>query len=855
MSQELNQEPQPKLDASPSVETGGAGSTPPPPLVEPVAVLPAGEEPSGGGGGGAAGGKQTASEPGTVNTTTGDLSAGDSAYIGSTDNRQFIDKSVVSNFFGSHETSFWKSFAPHFMIPISAEAECRISESHVSDGVLFEGLCATLNEKRLLVLTGEPETGKTTTSLCLSSRLRQNNDGFGGAYLVRALDRNVKIDFSEITGRPAEYGSRMLLFQDAFARGNRDVVEFFAQMGKPALGSVTEQLQRSRQYLVFTADSETIKGCQRQLADLGVECRLPPFGEELLLAGLEQQLARLAAEHHLSDEEIEARLPAATRPEAVRLLRTMPHIARFVERDFLKLGAELDWRDAVRRISSLEDWFLSSNLADDFDAWCFVLTLALCQCTPYAPGVPWLEFEHFRELISAHLRRKLHANWDELAKPSFKELISENLLLERCRAVIDKDPATGADLVRFANDRYPDMLWEVLLKSNRKVLSLLLPVLKKTAESPADPAQRARAAAILGRLGEIDPHQVTYTLMSQWIASRNPMQQAAVGHLYQGIWASKNANYRSECLRLLGELVAVDTQPEDASEMRPMVWTAIAAYRQIGVYDLPLAMGKYREIIERYFAEVIENTSRVDRILGRIEKRLQERQSDLNDIETMKLSLYHDILRDIAQRVFQQDSKILLAVQYAIVGLCLTDDPVKVFDELLKWVRADRKSLGALVALILLEHDGIAAELERRTIETEELSTDDRGKVYHCNLLVRAVASSDEAVYRTALFLGEVYDSFFKFYPPRSRTYFNKSFAIHLKNLVENAMPVERVRAAVVHLFDELLMSESPELKKLVHDLANEDPDFKYKDSKYFLFKKELHRRRLRLSSVARLSD
>lgn len=846
MSEESIQQPPPLPQGGPTGEDGAGGGGTAPPAAEPAATPPGGDEPREGG---VAGAPRPGAGPGGVHTTTGDMNVGENAYFGSShqDNRrqEFIDNSV-RYIFGNHETSFWKPFSPDYLTPISVESECSLAESHVSDDELFEGLCATLHEKRLLVLTGEPETGKTTTSLCLSSRLRQLADDFGGAYLVRALDRNVKIDFRQIAGRPDEYGGRLLLFQDAFARGNRDVVEFFAQMGRPALVSLTEQLHRSRTYIVFTADTETVQDCQRQLTDLGVERRLPPLREELLLEGFERKLGRLVAEHDLPPEEVEKRLPATQRPEAVRLLRTMPHVALFVESDFLKLGPEPDWREAVRRISSLEDWFLA-NLTDDYDVWCFALTLALCQCTPFAPGVPWVEFERFREMISSHLRRKLAVGHDGQpgSQPPLKDLVSENLLLERCRAVVYKDPATGADLVRFANDRYPDMLWEVLLKSNRKVLSLLLPALRKAAESPDDPANRARAASVLGRVGEIDPLRITYALMGEWMATRDAAQQAAVGHLYQGVWASKDANYREDCLRQLSQLVTDSGQHEEAAGMRPMAWTAIAAYRQIGVYDLPLAMAMFRQITEQHFAGAIENTSRVDRMLGRIEKALRERPQ--NDLETLQLSVYHDILRDIAQRVFAQDGPILIAVQYAIAALCLTDDPVKVFDELLKWMWADRKSLGALVSLMFLAHDGIAAELERRTIETEELTTDDRSKVYHCNLLVHAVASGEDAVHRTAAFLAEVYDSFTDFYPSRSRTYFNKSFTIHLKNLVDNAMPVERTRAAVVHLFDQLLNSESADLCRLVHEMAFEDEAFKHKDSKYFLFKKELQRRRMSL--------
>lgn len=738
---------------------------------------------------------------------------------------------------GRHDSAPLKPFSPDFLTPISLEAEWELMETHVCDPVLSEELYATLCEKHLLVLTGGPETGKTTTALYLGNRLRQVSDSFNGVYLVRPLDRNVKIDFRELMEGREEFSRRLLLFRDAFAGGNLDLLEFFTQMGKPTLGSITEKLRRNQLFLVFTADTETIKNCQRQLSALSIEGCIPPLGDALLLSGLDLKLKQFAEMQN--NEALKDRLTPAQREEVVKSLRTMPRISNFVEHYLLKLGEGLELGEAIRRVDNLEDWFLS-DLTDNFDVWCFALTLGLCQCLPYSPGVPWFEFEYFRETISNHLRRKLRADWLAQPKTSLKDSISERLLLERCRAEIYKDPATGVDAVKFVNERYPEMLWEIFLNSNRKVLSLLRPQLETIAELPT-PSLRSRAASILGRIGEIDRFQVTFSLMREWINSKRRFQLATVGYLYQGIWASQNSDYREDCLRRL------EAMATEEDRRRPEVWTAIAAYKQLGAYDPALAMRKFMEITKQKFAGTLEDTQRTEHILGRIEQALQDREKEIDEIDSMALSLYHDILREIAKQVFTQESVILLAVQYAIVALCLAGDTIQVFDELQKWSEADRESLGALVALIFLEHNGIASELESNTVEASEAAADGTVEIHRCNLLVLAIAANEDTVRRTARFLATVYDSFTNFFPRRSGSYFRKSFALHLKNLVDNALPVERLRLAIVHLFDELLTSPNQDLRDLVADILDE-PDFD-KEAKYYPFKRDLQRYRLNLDS------
>ncbi len=759
------------------------------------------------------------------------------------DHQEFNETNIRQYIGSSHDFAELRSFSPDFPTQISSEAESEAGETHVGDPDFLRDSYETLCEKHLLVLTGEPETGKTTTALYLSHQLRRVFDQFKGAYLVRPLDRNVKINFHEIIGRREEYGSRVLLFKDAFSGGNRDVLEFFTQMGKPLLSSITEKLQRNHLFLVFTADTETVKACQRQLSSLNVERCIPHPGEELLLSGLDRKLRQVAAMQGWQEEDVEQeikkRLPAERRAEVVNRLRTMPRITYLVEYYFLKLGDGLDLEEAIGRVDSLQDWFLN-DLTDNFDVWCFALTLCLCHCKDNPSIVPWFDFEFFRESISTYLRRKLRIGWAEQPRPSVREVVYENTLLERCRADVYKDHATGVDAVKFANERHHEMLWDVLLNSNRRVLTLLVPHLKELAELH-DPRRRALAAAMLGRIGEIDPAEVTFSLMNEWMHSRSFMQMATVGYLYEGIWASRNGRYREDCLKRLNSLALEEDKPE--------VWTAIAAYKQLGTYDLRLAMKKFREIAERKFAGTMENAQRVERILRRIEQALEDQSFDEN--EAMGLAHVHNLLREIARRVFSEDSAILLAIQYAIVVLCFTGDPIQVFDELQEWSLADRKSLGALVALIFLEYNGIATALESKSVEMQVTMLDGSARAHHCNQMVLAIAASEDSVRRTARFLETVYDSFTSFFPRHSCNYFQKSFIFHLKNWIDNALPVEHLHAGMVQLFEKLLKSSNQNLRELLSGILNYDPDFIYEESKYYAFKRDVRFRRLNLDTVS----
>jgi len=744
----------------------------------------------------------------------------------------FVDKQeIYKQYISAGKDVAIRPFSRHHRVEISAKEEREVVRDYVKDDAAIGELWSALQEKRLLVVTGEPEQGKTTAAIYLSYRLRaEEQSRFSGSYLVHPLERSVKIIFDDIIENKDEFGGRMLFFRDAFAQGNRDVSDFFTRLDRHLVERMSKSLRNNDMFLLFTADSPA-GDLKRKLSGLGIEQELPPLGEDLLMEGLEFKLAQFPAQTGVSAEELESILDAAKKRDLIQRLRTMPRIVQFVDNYLLKLKDGLDFKLAIDRIDNLKGWFLT-ELADDFDSWCFALCLGLCQCLPLAPGVPWFEFEAFRKAMSFCLAKELKPGGRRGA--GLREAISEEYLLARCRAEVYKDPNNGVDCVRFSNERYPEMLWRVFLGSNRRILNLLLPQLTRMAQL-ADPAVRQRAAQILGRVGEMDPLRITFGLMGDWIRSDDRRQQATVGSLYQGVLASKNSRYRNDCLRELSSLSEEEDKPE--------LWTAIAAYRQIGEFDLPLAMGKFRQIAERKLVEPIDNTRRLDKILNRIENVVKDHKLDA--IDSMALAAYHTILREIADRVYNQEGPILFAIQYAIVSLCLALDPLDVLGALEEWITSAEPALGGLAALIFLQENGIAEELERRRVEIPRPGDDTDARDQSCNPLVISIASSHNSVRRMARFLESMFGIFSSFFPPRSRQYLRKSFLFHLKAWAKDSSEVDVCRSAIEQLFAELLASSNRELSDQLFSYLRADSDFAPKDGELSQFAKAVFKRNL----------
>jgi len=747
-------------------------------------------------------------------------------------------KNEIKNYYLSGDSATTiRSFSVNDAWRISETKEEEIAQLYVADQAEIQQLLKKLNEKRLLVLSGHPGTGKATTAIYLGKQLAEQVSGDGAVeitketYLIPSLDRQVRIDLRELSTNSQDFSHRLVIFKDAFASRNRELLGFFDRMSQYSLQELSDNLRRNQSFLIFTTAVSEIKQFQPSLVAQDVQHELTPLNQELLAYGLNRKLDSLKQHTKISDALLQ-RLQQEQHLLLARL-ETMPRVARFVEYYLFSLApaeADLSLDDAIRHFEDITHWFCN-DLSRDFEAWCFAFSLGLAQCLPDSPGITWFHFERLRRVVAQSLKRdpelfpQHHDPGGTRPKdaPEKGPILTDDPYLERCRAEVIKDPHTLADTIRFRDKSYPHKLWEIFLKHHRRVLGVILPELYAMVEDHTenfDPYQGVLAAQIIGRIGEIDPDRVAFAAMDRWTQSGDRRRRASIGTLYQGVMASADKHYRAYCLK---RLKAFMTSAGDGIKgyEKDRLLTAIAAYSQLGVYDLLLAMQELERIAERYLAPVLLDNQRIARLLKRVEDKFAESSSA---DEALSLSIYHALLSELAYRLYSERGGAFLGVQYGFFSLCLSVDPVQVCNELRRWISASGHTTGALVALMFFQDDGIASMLEAVQIEmpTDSLASNDA--VTYGNPLLISLAANQESVRQMARFLVVIFESFsttFTFRVELQRS-FRESFLQRLKGWVKTAIPAASCRTAMEDLFLEMFRIHNrvlfDPLFQLLHD-------------------------------------
>ena len=191
------------------------------------------------------------------------------------------------------------------------------------------------------------------------------------------------------------------------------------------------------------------------------------------------------------------------------------------------------------------------------------------------------------------------------------------------------------------------------------------------------------------------------------------------------------------------------------------------------------------------------------------------------------------MLGDLAARLFNDQRYTFVGVQIAFMSLCLTTDPISVFTELRRWMKTSNQATGALVALMFLSNEGIAAELESHRFE---VTSDEEGSTerHTCNAIVASL-KSDESVTEMALFLVTLYEGFsvpFVF-PSRLMRYLHESLMLRLKTWAEDALKNDSCRRVMEQLFIKVMHVHQKKLYDSVFRLLN-DKNFgkKYPEKK-----------------------
>jgi hypothetical protein len=690
------------------------------------------------------------------------------------------------------------------------------ADRHIDDELVTGQFISVLKETRILVISAEPNSGKTATAIYLARQLRRcDSEIKHDITQVSPLDPTAQIDLTEVVQHDESFCHCVIFFKDFLKDQNRALCEFLKGLDQGVLDSLCRELKSRGAYLIFTTDDHFIEPITSQLQALRLCIPLPRLGPDKLGQALDSIMKEMQSTGQLTREQ---------REQALSRGKTVPRIRRFV-REYLPIVIEgtLTIEQAFDRMDQVSLWM--KYLAADFEAWTVVFVLGLMQLVSSPQGVSWMEFQELYGALLDPIRK-----WTGTPEKYFSyrpERLSDDDLLAKARVVINTS-TEGRDMAQFQDQAFLKALWPAFLNQTRRLMTSLLPVLRQLAEGE-NFSLRIHAARILGRIGEMDPVSITLPLVSEWAHADSVRRQATVGYLFQGVLHSRRELYISECLASL-ELMGQSDKTDE-------VWTAIAALKQIGILDLPLAMAKLKSIAESKLAVYLAHNDEIVSAIQEIEEEFEKSRPAQN--EAVQLIAAHIFLRELGFALMRHSGPVFFAMQYSLVALCLAKGPIEVFTELRRWLRGN-EGLRSLVCLLYLQSDGIADELSGFIMTKEEETNAEKhsnaeaasgkGKVLRseknrarANPIVAALTQASDAPERFVQFLEDIFANFNTVFRQGRTNYLRDAFFNHLQSCVVETSEFSRGLKALEDVFVRLITSPLAELKMQTMDMFQTD--------------------------------
>jgi len=651
------------------------------------------------------------------------------------------------------------TFSADCAAEVTQERAAATNELFVGDEQLIEDALAGLTKHHILLLAGERGSGTSTLAIHLANRVAERAR-LRNTLTVAPLDRNVRIDIGNLVAEEERLAGRVTIFTDVLGRHNHDLSGLFARNDTMRWEQLTTALQAKDAYLIFTTEPDAVFKYRRQNGNDIVCHEVPRLTSRLVGLGLDKRVSWLEKRQMCLEHIRELK---HNRERLITVLKTLPRVARFIDQ-FVQGSA--DFEAALLRFNDVPFWF-STDLANDIDAWCFVLTLALAHAARPASDISWYEFERIRCAIAERI--KSDAEFSHRRTEMSGRSLSDDAILLRGRAEFVKDTSRLGDGVRFIDNSYAAIIWETLAAHHRRVLAALLPVLRNIAEKERGAGSygvRSLAAQMIGRIGELDPFSISIPLVQrQWVGANDLTQRPLVGRLVQGMRSSCNETYRRAALNTVDSLTV--ERPGESARNRDRLLTAISCYALLGEQELAMAMERLGSIATQRLAPAIASRHQIERLTDEFDERISKTDSPqhADDLLAHRLRLGR-----LADRLGEQHATTLLALKQAVVYLCLTNDCIQVLCAMHEWIEKGGKPAGTLVVLLFL-HGGIAEELNSRP----------GGK--QISPIVQSLATGAHAVEKFSAFLAGIYQSILRpdALPARLQRELQESFEAQLK--------------------------------------------------------------------------
>lgn len=249
---------------------------------------------------------------------------------------------------------------------------------------------------------------------------------------------------------------------------------------------------------------------------------------------------------------------------------------------------------------------------------------------------------------------------------------------------------------------------------------------------------------------------------------------------------------------------------------------------QMGTIDLSFAMNELRSVLTYHLGTFVDEVQKINKGLRYI--KANRDQSDHDD--QLRGEICHRFWLDLLTfgRLKPLQKVILKNTQYVLVGLCFSQNPVRVFKSAKSWLRSDKPGLPPLVAILFLDGEGVLAVLERNriVIQQHDQEGDDSDTPGSCSRILAGLRTEEDA-----LDLGEFLESLYVAAEPLPSWFRNKlrwNLRVLLKTWAKEADEKEGLHETVVPLFATLLDSSDFTLKEMVFNLLQGEETFRDED-------------------------
>lgn len=700
---------------------------------------------------------------------------------------------VLNRFqYGSEESL---EFSSDMVSPLSAAARSELLELVAADDEWVEKMLTHLHAERVLLLTGRRHSGKGTVAKYLAARLAERLALRNETQIVDSLQTRIRILMRKVAGETLIAGHRVAVFLNVLFSRNSDLMTFFTA-DRSAWEQLAETLRTNDTYWIFTASESELQSVRGNLTDYLIRHEMPPTPSTAVEAAVDRKLTRLEREKPACVARI--RDLRMNREQLVREIRSLPHAMSFID-EFLR--GESTFEAALDLVERKSATFIS-ELLNDGDAWCAAFTLALCHAVPGEP-VAWTDFDRFRRLITERVKSDLEIfpprrmRPDELPPPTAAASLADDLLLERGRMRVTRDPAQLKDMISFDHDSEPDEIWDEVLNRHRRVLLRIVPVVRSVAESEAWPIRmRIRAAQILGRIGVIDAPAVSLPLIEQeWLDAGDVVLHPLIGRVVEGVLVSGCETHQHACLGALEVLTSHDTAEQPDETTRNRLGAAIAAYSQLGAYAPARAMDHLGAIACQFCAPSVREAHDLF-IRAERAQRARSNTRSKGRAERLRRSQYG--LNQEALRKLDQEAPLLFALERAIVYLCFENDPIRTLAATRDWIEKGGTPTATLMTFLFLRNGGIADRLDDLPVMFEtELGP------AAINRVIVSAAQSRDAIRSLCAFLADLHAAINGTFtlPVLLQRDFRERFEACLTNWAGGAAAVSTFRDTVEEIF------------------------------------------------------